>query len=606
MKRLLLLILGALLPSSVLAASIFDPAWDSANDALDREYVPPEIITFVIDEATKWNGRGIELTEDDIRAALRGDEASLCEGKKDMEGSDYIFAKGSIADDRGTCGALIRDILEVIHAELAAQELGADLQAIAASAELATADEPRPFLDLGSSLRGLKRVWVASGGIVLPWDEDADEAFDELNRALSSAEEEGTLEEIVYRFHHGFFRDSRENDPRFGPAGDEVESALSFLSGMLNIDPNAKEIHEITVPSLDNTEIRLWARTDDLGLLWTSPVSFFRIGIRPAGAYPVLPEYGAALAYPFSYEGGHRPDEDERSPLCSRAIGRYGFLCRPLPTLADDCEDPESDEITLVACDSGSGSVTVSQTELSCTELSPLFLDDGTDLFDPDNPGSLNPNLKRAGSGTVCHPGAEVQYPAGILSHLCYSQACLAETLSGHSIIPRRNPVLSYQATDPILACIRPDPQLGFYMESSGAASVAPPPYRGPEHVAEFFQDYCQEHGNAPHPLAGYCLPQDNIRAATPTIRPDIHTIRVATEADALRVAQQRIASIATSIGLRFSVDQMVLDRPKVMAPIAAFVDHVANLFLELRRAPLTTAACPITGPVPEYAPVTP
>ena len=75
---------------------------------------------------------------------------------------------------------------------------------------------------------------------------------------------------------------------------------------------------------------------------------------------------------------------------------------------------------------------------------------------------------------------------------------------------------------------------------------------------------------------------------------------RIVTEASQVALDQDAFLSLAGAIGQRAALDQTVLMEQKLFASVAQFIQQMADLFLELKRAPVTTVACPWTGPFHE------
>lgn len=592
MKRLLLFF-GIVLPCSVSAASAFDTFWEQSADDAYGTAPSAVIVDYVIEQATEWGEKGITLQSSDIDAAMRGDTITLCNDKQDADGADLILADGA-AEVANTCRALMFDIQQLVIAEQRAQQLSDDLLGLTTAHELATSDEQRPLVDIPLSIQGMKRLWQGTGSVRLPWDSAADEGLNELKDALGLLSDD-ELDQVVYRFHHGYFRDQREADPRFDSAGDRVRSALSLIATQLRIDPNTDVFADIVVPALGTRNVGLWARKDELGLLWVTPTEqpFMRLTLPEQ--YPVYHEHGDRLAYPFAYEGSQVPPTDIRSPLCSRTMGMHGYLCRPLPAGDADCFNPNPNDFSLVRC--SDDTVTVPQNISQCLNAYPLYNDDGTPLYDPDNPGQLNPNLVRAETGSICQPESAIQYPTGVMQNLCYTDVCLRESMSGHSLIPGRNPVLAYESTDPYLACVRPDPQLGLFIETPTASPTPIPQYLGIDLVKDFTASICQVTGSSPHPLSGQCLYDQLLRSAAPQTSQLSQLVRTATEGTDIQLAQERMRSLAVGLGFRSATDQLITVHVTALQPLISFLDTFGSLFRELLQAPPPTAQCPWTGP---------
>ncbi len=580
--------------------TIFDLFYDQVTEASPSVKPPQRIAQFVIDEMKHWGVSGIKITADDIDLAIAGlysqdSNDGLCQSKVDMNDNPYTFEPGG-ALVPGSCLALQTDILALLTAELEAEQLGADLMTLASGSELSIADEPHRPLDMALYSLLLRRVWTGTGASVIPWDGSADSQVADLNATLSALDEEG-LEEAVLRFHHGYFRDQRESDPRFSGVQDDVGTALQAIAAALSITINdAESIGIFATPKLTASNVALWARGDDIGLMWIYPTHAFRLELKPADDYPEFVVGGDNLAYPFMYTGGTPPTgAGIVSPLCSRMVGRQGYLCRPLPSTAQNCDTTgDGRSITLVEC-----SVDVTRTKGGpsiCPGFDNLFTDTGIPLEDPADPGHLNPALTKADYATICAPENKVIYQDDITSNACYVALCLLQSMSGHTLVPNRNPVVINEATSPYLACIRPDPQLGLYTEIAEDSPYPLPEYLGPLLVDDFARQYCAKNGDAPLPLMGLCVYNDNTNAALPITDSFLNVQVTERLGENLALRGDDFNSIAASIGQRASLDQAIELERKMFGKLAHFIQHIADLFMELRSAPLTQSACPWTG----------
>lgn len=612
MKKFFLLIGIVISVASVQTAraEMFDLFYAEAENAASNALPSPQVEVFIIEEMKKWNGHGIILSSDDIRAALAGNTdtvavTGLCQNKTDLEGNPLTFLRGG-AGVAGSCFTLLTDIRELLATEQEIRQLGADLLALTGGSELAIADEPHRPLDMASMARLIRTVWAGTGSAVIPWNSDADDDLAELNAHLT----EENVDLAVYRFRHGTFRDERENDPRFidpdhpikTDVQDIIREDLRKIAEALGItgDPEAEGV--FVTPKLAMNNVALWARRDDIGLLHIYPTHISPVDFRPAGEYPeYLPE--GYLAYPFAYEGGSFPVGDGiDTPLCSRPIAQQGYLCRAQPVTPEQCPDNGSDDtISLVKC---SEETTVTESGPTvCPAFGKLFKDTGIPLVDPENPGRLNPALEAVDLEKICFPETKVIYQDDITSHACYVAHCLLQSMSGHTLVPNRNPVVMNEASSPYLACIRPDPQLGLYTEIAEDTPYPLPEYLGQYLVRDFERQYCLTNGLAPLPLMGLCAYQDSSNAASPSYVHLFNALTTAAEGSDVAGRQSDYSAIAAAIGQRVAVDQSIELQRKVFARLANFIRHTAEMFGSLRQAPLTMSACPWTGPFRSSAP---
>ncbi|MFA5799372.1 MAG: hypothetical protein WC840_00245 [Candidatus Peribacteraceae bacterium] len=596
MSRLLVAIAfsALLLPQAGSAqSSLFELVYKEAKRA-NPDYLSEQLIEFVGVEMQTWRGSGIWLSSDDIKYAIEKNQSALCKDKTTIAGTPIQFVMGGNISGE-SCIGLQGDILSLIASEQEAEQLGADLLTIANGSELALSNEPHRPLEMGKMAMLLKRTWVGSGGAVIPWDGTADSEVQTLDSALAALTP-ADLDKAILRFHHGYFRDQREADPAFSVVAG-VGDALRAIANKLRITGDPTMVGEFATPKLKVTpNVALWARKDDLGILWVYPMHFARGTIERAGEYPVMVENGETLAYPFSYKGSTPPTDPEiRSPLCSRSLGRFGYLCRPQPPFDEDCTRPGSDGITLVKC-----SEKTTETESSpkaCADLENLYSDTGGPLEDPDNPAHVSPDLELADLEGICAPDTKVLYQDSVASNTCYIDHCLIQSMRRHTLIPNRNTVLLNEATSPFLACIRRDPQLGRYTEIAHPTPFAFPPYIGHLLTIDYEREYCVKNGNAPHPLAGYCAYRSSRRSNSPDIMQFFTAAAMNIEAQEVAEDQDTVLSAAANIGERAALEQSATVQRKVFGSLASFVQQVADLLLELKNAPLTKTPCPWTGP---------
>lgn len=587
-------------PAQVLAQqSMFQLFYDEGESSLSRKNPSDGLKQFIIDEMEDWQSDGIELTMDDIDAAIDDklwlpDNTGLCQDKVDMNGEDIVFLQGG-ENAGASCIGLQEDIISLLDAEREANELGSDLLAAANGSELSVADEPHRPVDMASFALGLRRVWAGTGAAVIPWDGTAEDEFDTLDTNLQALDPE-ELEKAILRFHFGYYRDQREADPRFDDIADDIGDDLRAIADKLGVADTPTGVGVFAIPDLDTPNVGLWARADDIGLMWIYPSKFTRLSYKEADRYPVLKPGSDRLAYPYSYEGdGVAAGAGIDSPLCSRTVGRNGYLCRPLPEAAENCNVGSTSAITLKDC---SGTTSGPMTVSICPDFNKLFLDDDTPITDPNNPGALNPALKPADTSALCTPETKTLYQDDIASHACYVGFCLRQSFgSGHTLIANRSPAVINETTSPYLACIRPDPQLGLYTEVAEDSPYPLPEYLGHFLVRDFDRQYCVVNGSAPQPLAGLCASDSKDDA------PSVRALGVAGQHAGLEeerslIERQRIHEVvAEQAGYRAALDQSIELQRKVFAKLASVVQQTASLFLELKNAPLTQSACPWTGP---------
>ncbi len=590
-------------PQVVFAASTFDLFWDESKFSRPSVIPTHQVMQFVINEMRHWEGRGIVIGEDDIKAAMQMDLGTLCLNKVDVSDQPLTHLQEMGTEDTG-CLALRKAILSLLFSEKEAMELGNDLLSAANGSELSIADEPHRLLRVGALSLILKEIWSGKALGLIPWDTgpDLQRKVDDLDDSLLALTSE-ELDAVILRFHYGYFRDQREQDPRFSMVGLPVVDALQHLADELGITGDPKAIGEFTTPGpgagMRTPNVALWARKDDIGLGWIHPPHFSRLQIREADQYPVLADEPGAttLAYPFNYGGSTPSSPPVKSPLCSRTVARYGYLCRRVPVSHSECQNDEEGKISLVECTDEEEVTETKQGPSICLGLDNLYIDDGTPLVEDENPGQLHPDLTPADTAHLCSPETKILYQDDISAHACYIGLCLLQSMSGHTLIPNRNPVLTNETTSPYASCVRADPQLGLYSEAAHDSPYPLPDYIGHQLVQEFDREYCQKTGDAPRPVLGDCAFFSNQVTAQPSYLQHTVTNTLVNEAASVARNQENFLSLATAIGQRVSIDQTVVLERKLFAGLAAFMQQMADLLSELKRAPITTTACPWTGP---------
>lgn len=609
---LLLLLLAGNAPRASAQASMFDIFFaDALAETRKPVIVDDKLTEFVIREMEDWEQNGILLYPSDIRAAQLNDLGVLCSDKLDYRTFQKLeFDLGGLTEGVG-CDSLKNAILSLIDTEVEIGVLGDNLTIIANGGSLAFSDQPNRPANIGFSTLLTTRIWAGTGTAILSWPDSANDHVE--NRLIPELAEDGVDDDMMWRYQHGYFRQKRENDPdlhaidldRDGD-GYTVGMALEELAGILNIRENAyTKKGEFVVPKMGNLKnVGLWARADDLGLMWIYPNHFMRMHtIEAADEYPEYNEQlGDRLAYPFTYAGNASLPDDLRSPLCSRSAAGLGYVCRNVPEPVENCASPDTeDELNLIRCDQEER-VTIEGPEI-CHDIDVLFADDGTPLWNPSDPREINPALTSADVENICSPGKKVMYKDEIIGHSCYIAFCVAQSHKGHTLVTNRSPNLVSEATSPYLACMRQDPHLGLYAELAQMTPFALPVYVGHHLAQEYEREYCGITGLPPHPLAGYCGYRENRRFNSPLYTFEATTNNANEELRITQEDQEIYVGDAAVIGYRAALDQWIPVQRKLVGSIAKSIQETATLLRELRRAPLTKTPCPWTGPFPRSAP---
>ncbi|HRH92899.1 MAG TPA: hypothetical protein PKV72_00015 [Candidatus Peribacteria bacterium] len=590
------------------AQSMFDQFFDNAYELTRRPQIPGnKIIDFAVHEMEDWKGDGVLIYPSDVEAAITGDVFVLCSDKLSFHSLKPLeFDVGGL-EQNGGCKALQSAIMSVVDTEMDIEKLGDMLTTVANGGMLAEADQPNRPANVGFATLLTTRIWTATGTTILAWPDAANDIItDKLDKEMA---EDGVSDELLWKYQNGYFRNDREADPvvsSWNLDGDNdgytVGMALKEVADALNIKASYyKKTGEFVVPKLQAKNVGLWARADDIGLMWIYPDHFTRMKeIKEADDYPEYKNGGDQLAYPWTYAGNANFSgmPEIKSPLCSRSAGRLGYLCRNVPEPVENCANPDNEnDMNLIRCDEQERT-TVDGPEI-CPEITALFKDDGTPLWDPSDPRFLNPALSPADVNHICDPENRVMYKDEIEAHACYIAYCVAQSHSGHTLVSNRSPNVVGEATSPYLACMRQDPHLGLYAELAQMTPFALPSYIGHSLAQEYEREYCAITGLPPHPLAGFCQYRENRRANSPLYTLGSTTDNAKDELENVREDQSIYLGDAVAIGQRMALDQWLPVQKKMVATIAQSIDETATLLRELARAPLTKTPCPWTGPFP-------
>ncbi len=588
------LITGILLwsiPLHILAApTVFDLYFEEVGKNLPSSPSEEKLRQFVVDEMRGWKvgEEVVDISLDDVKAVELHNFTQLC-----GERYDNVLA----AND---CLQLERDIRSVIDGERESQALANDLIAITTSAELSTMDEPHHPIHLGRQSLLIERLLSGTGTHVFPWptnNANVTSLLQKIDGQLAGSKRD----DFVYRYHYGYFKSLHEADSRFVGTGGTMGNLLKDLAKELGITGDPKRKGEFITPKLSTNNVSLWARGDDLGLAWIYPEKFFRFQFTRAGS-GTYPEFNTSnsgsLSYPFEYAGTGSTitwKSGTTTPVCARSGGALGYLCRKMQGIKN-CQRPfgTSANVVLAECDE---QIIERKGPEICSGQFPLFSDTGLPFIDPLNSQNINPNLSKAAQGSVCQPDKKISYKDEIIGHACYISSCIAESLSGHTIIPGRNPSILGELTAPFLACARPDPELGIFAELSAPAVYNLPQYVGNELVQDLEVSYCGKNGLAPQLLPALCAYGTSRRTNSPLRTREETVIATDQELRSLHEDQTHLLWQAAGIGERRAIDQALPIYKKIISSFGQNIKELAHLFLELTQAPITKTACPWTGP---------
>lgn len=535
----------------------------------------------------------VSISAEDVHLAQQGKWLNVCAARPERPSFSF-------------CTQLNTDIQYLIESERELQLFADELVTITNSSELVATDEAHRPNSFGIQTAAFSAIWNGEDAKRLPWPESANDAFENLVSALQS---EGSLDKVVLRFHFGLHRMTREEDAGwegFQMYGSQTKEALEELSNILSIteDNVGKEnLAEYATPKIlsDSLNIGLWAREDDIGLNWIYPMTHPRFDLDIPTDYPkyqsggtVDVDKGLWLSYPFRYDVEEFPDmsdeleEKLKSPLCSRISGAQGYLCRAVEDGEKNCPDvPEGDyAIHLVTCDEKERIVTPGMDICSSEELKDRFTVklNGTTVTTPEGEDL-----------TVCTPGTSTEFESSFVTNSCYIGYCLEESFNKHNLTGGRNTIAIMESTSPYLSCIRPDPQLGMISELPPAASTVLPQYLGHHLMHAFDREFCERTAYIPG-VAGLCEYRHNRQLESPFQSPA--QILTQNEEQFQRIAdsQEYLNDAAFAIGQQYAINQAVPVYEKTIRSVAQGVNAIADLFLELKDAPITNQACPWNG----------
>ncbi len=610
MNRTLLSLIGSIIIWSLLPGvstaqetekfSLFKSIFTGATLGAGQVRPLGDFMNYIKEEFKDWREHGLKLTDDHIRAAIEG---TLC---KTNDESDFVLKDkddNDILPNILSCNDIAEAIREFIFREQQMLEFGTELTILTTGSEAAIADEPHRPVNMSVVAVTLRRIWSGSGTSTIPWNTENDDLLKELEEALKA---EKDLVRTVYKYHHGYFRSKREDDPRLTDIGNDVGEKLKKIADKLSITGDEKMVGDFITPAIKVPNVALWATKNDIGIHFIYPIHFsYPIIERASADYPSLVVDGNNLSYPFSYKGTNAAS-NTLSPICSKTIGRLGYLCHSNKSTTRLCKDPKDPtKISLIECskpEDKTGKDHPLGPEL-CKGMNQFFTDAGIPFEDPAHPGTINPNLTKADRAKMCTPERMILYADDIASHACYISFCVAQSMSGHTLIPNRNPVVGNEMTSPFLACLRPDPELGHYSEIPSASLYPIPPYIGPELIADFERKYCLAEGSGPRAVLGLCTFHDDAIARKPMATSLEQGTKILGETYQGAFSQQDVLDLAMVFGLRASLQQTVEVHRKVFGALAGVVDQISSLVMSLKKAPLPLSACPWTGPPPEKDP---
>ncbi|MBP9750557.1 MAG: hypothetical protein KBC95_01780, partial [Candidatus Peribacteraceae bacterium] len=379
-------LLSALLataPAAAQQASVYSAARADVLEESARFGIAPEVERFA---RAVLAAQGVTLTTEQVKRSLTLPASTVCNNRAlatiddSEEESNDEEAKD---EDRSECLQTIERLQRLLKRESSVQALGRDLQAIAASAELATDSYPGMGSETLLVTEAIRTIWGNPGSgsratlSVRAWPEDTD--FSGITGALgglSREERTGAIWRAFYGVRFAQGERGRLNDAdtasnpqnalgterqylfKEQPAVDAALLALraTLLGDSLNDEAEAEaEPGRIVVlypPKSIGGNLVVWVSSDDVGLREETPI------------HPVLPSLGSEGS---AIVGGTWPPPppgptraplspsrtDDSAGLCLDPIADDGFLCTAPADGTSPCEEETPNAagaITLAAC----------------------------------------------------------------------------------------------------------------------------------------------------------------------------------------------------------------------------------------------------------------
>ncbi len=342
--------------------------------------VGPEVATFA---RAVLAAKGKTLSAAQVERSLRLPPSAVCNNRPLATDDESEADSANDDEDRSECLETIERLQHILRRESAVQALGRDLQAIAASAELATDSYPGMGSETLLVTEAIRTIWghPTSGSratlSVRAWPEDVD--FSAINGALGALNREertGAVWRALYgtrfaRGERGRLNDADTPDnPQNGPGTERQylfkeqpaldEALLGLRSTLLgdDLDDAAEQENQpgriiaLYPPKSLGNNVVVWVSSDDVGLRQQTPIQ------------PVLPSLGtdgSAIAggtWPPAPPGPSRPPvspspTDDSAGLCLDPVAADGFLCRALADDLSPCQEDApnvAESIALAAC----------------------------------------------------------------------------------------------------------------------------------------------------------------------------------------------------------------------------------------------------------------
>lgn len=391
-------------------ATFYDRIKNEVDQMIVQNPVEPEVRSFI---KTFYFRKGLPLTDDQIDAALRGDEGQAC----------ALFTGNVPEGSDAGCLGLVQNIQRMVTDEERVRKLGRDLQLIATSNELPVSDLPGRSQQFATDMRGLVNIWSTDQNSTSSSSSSSSTSTSSSSSSSSKAPpirtvviDQQTLQSLqaplqqlgnalntlttekriaaVWRYQYGVRLVANNRKPDYPPpfidgqSGNDterqylfarppdIEAALQQIWNILlnypfqtPLQPNETALLQFPDDLLKSVlpdNVIVWARVDavnaknpqnqhplgDVGLQWRTPLD------------PVLPSLtGETSGEPIL--GGNYPPEPidtsqtvngnqkpvDGAGLCSDPTQQQGYLCRPfvLTNSADPCPGADSPDPTNIS-----------------------------------------------------------------------------------------------------------------------------------------------------------------------------------------------------------------------------------------------------------------
>jgi hypothetical protein len=507
--------LSVLLPLAAGTAAAKEGLFEQVSRmVLEEQRIPDDVAAFAAHAFNAWaaaNDPGLTpLTPEDVRAVLES-----------LAPPHPLCAKLGI-NYSGRCQSAYDAIRKIAERETATLRLGRRLQVTATHYEEPISSFSVQPSELSAAYLEVLQVWgipLNASSTSLPQlrllslgnDEETMMLLQSLDGTLQSLPREEQRTAAVWRYQYGLSfveQKSAATDPdrQSGPGTErqylfarppDVERSLRDLRNAVvrKVDPPllAGEIAMALLPLRENVFAWAYVRDGSKDVPGEDALPLQDVGLRwDTALNPVLPSLLADEN--TAIVGGTYPPPPVRSPegdalaaggsgLCDSLSGRQGFLCstRTRRTMGTgSCLEPppppKDNTIILSPCSPPSSSTGANALRDICKQLR---------------------SSSSASSAQPCQPGGEASYPYTVIGHACFVREC-AERTYGHTVIPKRDPLVAQEDTSPWDHCREPDPEPEPLKIPAAAALPVFPAYNPEARAKELLLQYCQSRGRPP------------------------------------------------------------------------------------------------------------